>query len=58
VQFSDEEREQMLAFKAAFDPKGLLNPGKTVPMLARCGELRGVRRTATLDKVLADLPRF
>ena len=58
VQFSDEEREQMLAFKAAFDPKGLLNPGKTVPMLARCGELRGVRRTATLDKALADLPRF
>jgi glycolate oxidase len=58
VQFSDDEREQMLAFKAAFDPKGLLNPGKTVPMLARCGELRGVRRTATLDKALADLPRF
>ncbi|MFZ5527862.1 MAG: FAD-linked oxidase C-terminal domain-containing protein [Pseudomonadota bacterium] len=58
VQFSDDEREQMLAFKAAFDPKGLLNPGKTVPMLARCGELRGVRRTVTLDKALADLPRF
>ena len=58
VQFTDDEREQMLAFKAAFDPQGLLNPGKTVPMLARCGELRGVRRGATLDKALADLPRF
>jgi glycolate oxidase len=58
VQFTDDERAQMLAFKAAFDPKGLLNPGKTVPMLSRCGELRGVRRTATLGKALADLPRF
>ncbi|MEY2839608.1 MAG: hypothetical protein RJB60_1907, partial [Pseudomonadota bacterium] len=58
VQFSTEEREQMLSFKAAFDPKGLLNPGKAVPMLARCGEMRGVKRTSALSVALADLPRL
>jgi glycolate oxidase len=57
-QFSDDERAQMLAFKAAFDPKGLLNPGKAVPMLARCGELRGVRRSGALAQALSDLPRY
>jgi glycolate oxidase len=58
VQFSDDEREQMLAFKAAFDPLGLLNPGKAIPMLARCGELRGMRRTRALSDALAELPRL
>jgi glycolate oxidase len=38
VQFSAQEREQMLAVKRAFDPKGLLNPGKVIPTLARCAE--------------------
>jgi glycolate oxidase len=38
VQFSTEEREQMLALKRAFDPKGLLNPGKVIPTLNRCAE--------------------
>ena len=38
VQFSPDEREQMLAVKAAFDPAGLLNPGKVIPSLARCAE--------------------
>jgi glycolate oxidase len=38
VQFSDEEREQMLALKRAFDPQGLLNPGKVLPTLQRCAE--------------------
>ncbi|MEO6276718.1 FAD-linked oxidase C-terminal domain-containing protein [Roseateles sp.] len=38
VQFSAEEREQMLALKAAFDPAGLLNPGKQIPSLSRCAE--------------------
>jgi glycolate oxidase len=58
VQFSMEEREQMLSFKAAFDPMGLLNPGKAVPMLARCGEMRGVKRSQALSIALADLPRL
>jgi glycolate oxidase len=38
VQFSAEEREQMLAVKRAFDAKGLLNPGKVIPTLNRCAE--------------------
>jgi glycolate oxidase len=38
VQFSPAEREQMLALKRAFDPAGLLNPGKAVPTLHRCAE--------------------
>ncbi|TSE20924.1 putative FAD-linked oxidoreductase [Tepidimonas alkaliphilus] len=38
VQFSPEEREQMLAVKRAFDPHGLLNPGKVIPTLHRCAE--------------------
>ena len=38
VQFSPEEREQMLAVKRAFDAQGLLNPGKVVPSLHRCAE--------------------
>jgi glycolate oxidase len=38
VQFSAEEREQMLALKSAFDPAGTLNPGKQIPSLSRCAE--------------------
>ncbi|KQV85686.1 FAD-linked oxidase C-terminal domain-containing protein [Pelomonas sp. Root1237] len=38
VQFSTEEREQMLALKRAFDPAGTLNPGKQIPSLSRCAE--------------------
>jgi glycolate oxidase len=38
VQFSSGELEQMLGVKRAFDPKGLLNPGKVIPTLNRCAE--------------------
>ena len=38
VQFSEAERAQMLSLKAAFDPQGLLNPGKVIPSLHRCAE--------------------
>jgi glycolate oxidase len=38
VQFSPEERAQMLRLKAAFDATGLLNPGKVIPTLQRCAE--------------------
>jgi glycolate oxidase len=38
VQFSPEERAQMEALKHAFDPAGLLNPGKVIPTLVRCAE--------------------
>jgi glycolate oxidase len=57
VQFSPEEREQMLALKRAFDAKGLLNPGKAIPTLARCAEggKMHVRRGLL---PFAELPRF
>jgi glycolate oxidase len=38
VQFSLEENAQMLALKAAFDPKELLNPGKVIPTKNRCAD--------------------
>ncbi len=39
VQFQTLELQQFHAIKAAFDPQGLLNPGKAVPTLHRCAEL-------------------
>ncbi len=38
VQFDASELTQFHAVKHAFDPRGLLNPGKAVPTLARCAE--------------------
>ena len=38
VQFSAAENEQMFGVKRAFDPLGLLNPGKVIPTLQRCAE--------------------
>ncbi len=38
VQFSAAENEQMFGVKRAFDPAGLLNPGKVIPTLSRCAE--------------------
>ena len=38
VQFTTAEIETFTALKAAFDPAGLLNPGKAIPTLARCAE--------------------
>ncbi|ADC62855.1 FAD-linked oxidase C-terminal domain-containing protein [Allochromatium vinosum] len=40
VQFTPEELRQFHAVKAAFDPLGLLNPGKGVPTPRRCSEYR------------------
>ena len=42
VQFSGEELSQFHAVKGAFDPAGILNPGKAVPSLARCAEFNGM----------------
>jgi glycolate oxidase len=38
VQFAPRERAAFFAVKKAFDPVGLLNPGKAIPTLARCAE--------------------
>jgi glycolate oxidase len=42
VQFSEAELIQFHAVKAAFDPDGLLNPGKAIPSLHRCAEFGGL----------------
>lgn len=36
--FSENDMDVMLKVRAAFDPSGLLNPGKIVPLLRGCGE--------------------
>jgi len=38
VQFTTAELQQLHALKTAFDPLGLLNPGKAIPTLQRCAE--------------------
>ena len=42
TQFTNEELDQFHRLKAAFDPVGLMNPGKAIPTLARCSELGGM----------------
>jgi glycolate oxidase len=57
VQFSAAEREQMAALKRAFDPPGLLNPGKVIPTLQRCAEY-GKMHVHRGMLPFAELPRF
>jgi glycolate oxidase subunit GlcD len=38
--FSEADMNTMLRVRAAFDPAGLCNPGKIIPMLRGCGEAR------------------
>ena len=57
VQFSDAEREQFFAVKRAFDPLGLLNPGKVIPTLQRCAEY-GRMHIHRGMLPFPDLPRF
>ncbi len=57
VQFNELEREQFHALKAAFDPRGLLNPGKAVPTLHRCAEF-GKLHVHRGEMPFPDLPRF
>lgn len=38
AQFNNAELLQFHAIKTAFDPEGLLNPGKAIPTLHRCAE--------------------
>ena len=57
VQFSPEERAAFFAVKRAFDPPGLLNPGKGIPTLARCAEY-GKMHVHGGRLAFPDLPRF
>ncbi len=44
IQFNDLEITQFHQIKAAFDPKGTLNPGKGIPLLKNCQEYRAIRQ--------------
>jgi glycolate oxidase len=57
VQFRSAELELFHAVKRAFDPRGLLNPGKAVPTLARCAE-HGRMRVHRGELPHPELPRF
>jgi glycolate oxidase len=57
TQFRAGELEMFHAIKAAFDPQGLLNPGKAVPTLHRCAEL-GAMHVHRGEEKFTDLPRF
>ncbi|MCU0841445.1 MAG: FAD-binding protein [Thiobacillaceae bacterium] len=57
VQFRPAELEQFHAVKAAFDPEGLLNPGKAVPTLHRCAEF-GAMHVHGGQLKFPDIPRF
>jgi glycolate oxidase len=56
-QFNAAELDQFHRLKAAFDPHGLLNPGKAVPTLARCAEIGGMHVHAG-RAAFPDLERF
>ncbi|WP_200175127.1 FAD-linked oxidase C-terminal domain-containing protein [Ectothiorhodospira shaposhnikovii] len=57
VQFQPAELTQFHGVKAAFDPEGLLNPGKAVPTLHRCAEF-GAMHVHRGQLPFPDLPRF
>ena len=55
--FTRVDLDQQQRVKCAFDPKGLLNPGKVFPQLHRCAEL-GRMRVHEGQLPFPDIPRF
>jgi len=56
-QFTKADLDQQQRLKCAFDPKGLLNPGKVFPVLHRCAEL-GRLHVHAGRLPFPDIPRF
>ena len=56
-QFTRPELAMFFRVKAAFDPRGLLNPGKAIPTLNRCAEY-GRMRVSNGHIPYPDIPRF
>ncbi|AUN31762.1 FAD-linked oxidase C-terminal domain-containing protein [Niveispirillum cyanobacteriorum] len=56
-QFSEDDLEQQTRLKCAFDPNGLMNPGKLFPTLHRCAD-HGWMRVEGGQLPFPDLPRF
>ncbi len=57
VQFDEDSLQQFHAIKNAFDPDGLLNPGKAVPTLQRCAEF-GAMHVHNNEIPFPELDRF
>ncbi len=55
--FSEEDLNQQMRVKCAFDPLSLLNPGKMFPVLHRCAELGRVH-VHNGETRFPDIPRF
>ena len=55
--FGKPDLDQQQRFKCAFDPDGLLNPGKVFPQLCNCAELGRVHVHGGRTR-FPDLPRF
>ncbi len=55
--FTAVDLEQQHRLKCAFDPSGLLNPGKVFPTLHRCAD-HGMMRVHNGEMRFPDLPRF
>jgi len=55
--FNEADLNQQQRVKCAFDPDGLLNPGKVFPTLHRCAEL-GLMHVHKGQVPFPDLPRF
>ena len=56
--FSETDLAQQQRLKCAFDPDGLLNPGKVFPKLHRCAELGRVHVHRGTPPLHPELPRF
>jgi len=57
VQYGSDELSCFHAIKGAFDPAGLLNPGKAVPSLHRCAEY-GAMIVHKGQVPFPEIPRF
>ncbi len=55
--FTEADLDQQQRLKCAFDPEGLLNPGKVFPTTHRCAEL-GRMHVRKGQVAFPDLPRF
>jgi len=60
--FSEADMNAMLSVRAAFDPSGLCNPGKIVPLLRGCGEAKAVgaaveTRSRAVEALATHTPR-
>jgi glycolate oxidase subunit GlcD len=55
--FTEDDMRAMLQVRAAFDPGGLCNPGKIIPVLKGCGEARAVAASKSASRSNGEAPR-